>query len=43
VGGWILEIGDTAFNVDKALGIEDVYVIPLLNQDISNLNNVMAG
>jgi hypothetical protein len=43
VGGWIPEIGDTLFNVDQALGIQDIYIIPSLNQDISDQNNVMAG
>ena len=43
VGGWIPEIGDTLFNVDQALGIQDIHIIPSLNQDISDQNNVMAG
>ena len=43
VGGWILDIGNTLFNVDQALGIQDVYIIPSLNQDIGEQNNVIAG
>ena len=43
VGGWVLEIDDTVFSVDQALGIQDIYIIPSLNKDISNLNIVMAG
>jgi hypothetical protein len=43
VGGWIPETGDTIFDVDQALGIQDIYVIPSLNQDISNPNNIIVG
>ena len=43
VGGWIPEIGDTVFNIGQALGIKDIHIIPSLNQDIGDDNNVMAG
>jgi hypothetical protein len=43
VGGWIPEIDETVFDVDQALGIQDIYVIPSLNQDIDDPNDVMAG
>jgi len=43
VGGWVPETGDTVFSVDQALGIQDIHIIPSLNQDIIDPNIVMAG
>jgi hypothetical protein len=43
IRGWIAERGKTLTDVEKALGILDITIIPSLNEDIPDPDKIMAG